>query len=189
MTRRTAVPPFRRSAGFTLIELLVALTIAGTAALLAHQIFAAIASGSGQVRSARISLDRSSNVRRFLRSAFLSLEVGNDGAGPFTGRAGEVRFASWLETPEGWFERREVLLAVDQSRLVANVAPGSKLILADSVSSVAFDYLLEPGLDSRWVREWISEVSAPLAVRVRMTRLESAGGTTDTTTYLVKARG
>ena len=52
--------------------------------------------------------------------------------------------------------------------------------------SVRFDYLLVPGADARWVMEWHSQVSAPLAVRVT---LSHTGGEVDTMLYLVKPRG
>ena len=63
---------------------------------------------------------------------------------------------------------------------------GERVLLADSVEAVGLDYLLEPGIQAAWVQEWISAVSAPLAVRARVRR---AGGRTDTTLYLIKARG
>ena len=63
----------------------------------------------------------------------------------------------------------------------------------DSVAELALDYLLEPGAESRWVREWVSPVSAPLAVRMR---IEKAGCGTrdarcvvDTLLFLIKERG
>ena len=64
--------------------------------------------------------------------------------------------------------------------------PGTRLVLGDSVRSVGLDYLLEPGADAHWVMDWHSQVSAPLAVRVRLTH---AGGACDTMLYLVKPRG
>jgi hypothetical protein len=63
------------------------------------------------------------------------------------------------------------------------------------VTDVAFDYLLEPGENTKWVREWISPVSAPLAVRVRVTHLSDNGqrttahAVTDTLLLLIKERG
>ena len=69
---------------------------------------------------------------------------------------------------------------------------GESILLADSVTDVAFDYLLEPGEEAKWMREWISPVSAPLAVRIRIQRgtgKGEAGMVVDTLLLLIKERG
>jgi len=53
------------------------------------------------------------------------------------------------------------------------------------VRSLDCDYLLEPGASTTWVREWISSVSAPLAVRLRIGYAEHA----DTLLLFVGPRG
>src|SRR5438105_2612900 len=70
--------------------------------------------------------------------------------------------------------------------------PGERIALADSIASLDFDYLLEPGAESRWVRVWVSPVSAPLAVRMRVERPGKGEGgrvVTDTLLFLIKERG
>jgi prepilin-type N-terminal cleavage/methylation domain-containing protein len=182
--------PIRLSAGFTLVEVLVSLVIAGTAALLAHSIFSAAAFGNADLQAARHRLDRISNSARFLESAFLSLDIGSEGGSGFIGRPGAARFAAWLEMPEGWFERRDIELSVQGGRFIAVIGSTPPLVLSDSVMEVGFDYLLRPGADSRWVNEWVSPVSVPLATRIRITHLPGwAGSMSDTTTFLIKARG
>src|SRR6266496_87630 len=156
--------------GFTLIEVIVAVTIGALVVLVAHQLFAAVAERGRTLIAARRSLDRAVNARRWLAATFLSLDVGTDDAGGFDGRPDHAAFASWLLTPDGWFERRTVSLARDNDRVVASVAPGQPIALMDSVADLALDYLLEPGAESRWVREWVSPVSAPVAVRMRIGR-------------------
>jgi prepilin-type N-terminal cleavage/methylation domain-containing protein len=177
-----------RPAGFTLIEVLVALVLTGTVALLAHQLFAAAVDASRRLEAARRRLDREGNTRDFLRDALLALEVGADSAGAFEGEPRRLQFSAWLPTSDGWDERRTVALALEGGRWTAALGdePGTRLVLADSVRSVGLDYLLEPGADAHWVMDWHSPVSAPLAVRVRLTH---AGGACDTMLYLVKARG
>lgn len=183
-------PPVRRPGGFTLVEILLALLVAGTAALVAHGLFSAAVDGSSDLRAARSSLDRASNIRRFLGATFMSLETGADAADPFVGERDRVRFTAWLETPDGWFERRPVILALRADHFVASVGSEPPLVLADSVAELELDYLVTPGADAHWVGEWISPVSAPLAVRIRLTRQPTRGrAITDTTTYLIKARG
>ena len=81
-------------------------------------------------------------------------------------------------------ERRAVELSVRDSGLVA-VGPGESMALQHGVRAVQFDYLLEPGAESQWVREWVSPVSAPLAARLRLTRSERV----DTLVLLIKGRG
>lgn len=173
----------RRREGFTLIEVMVAMAIAGLVMLAAHRIFTGVADGARAVAAARESLDRSVNARRWLKATFLSL------APPFEGRATRASFTSWQLVPGGWFEQRPTQLLRDGSHFIGTTGTES-FQLADSVSDIAFDYLLDPGADTKWVREWISPVSAPIAVRVR---IEGCGrrdaGCVDTLLFLVKERG
>jgi len=179
--------------GFTLIELIVALTIGAVVVLLAHQLFAAVADRGKSLMAARTALDHTANARRWLDAAFLSLDVGTDGASGFEGRADHVLFTTWLLTPDGWFERRTVSLARQDEQLVATVTPGLAIALIDRIDDVGFDYLLEPGADSKWVREWMSPVSAPVAIRMRLTRerwvRDETPAIVDTLLFLIKDRG
>ena len=176
----------RRESGFTLIEGVVALTIGALVVLVAHQLFAAVAERGKALTSARAALDRAANTRRWLHAMFLSLDVGTEGATGFDGRPDHAAFSTWLLTPDGWFERRHVSLSLEGDRLTATVTPGTPIALMDSVSDLQLDYLLEPGADSRWVREWVSPVSAPVAVRLRIAR---TGYVVDTLLFLIKERG
>jgi len=178
--------------GFTLIEILVALTIGAVVVLLAHELFGAVVDRGRTLTVARTALDRSANARRWLDATFLSLDVGTEGASGFEGRPDHAGFTAWLLTPDGWFERRQVALGAEQGRVRAIVESGTAIALVDSVTEVQFDYLLEPGADSRWVREWVSPVSAPVAVRLRVSwpgKGEGAGVVTDTMLFLIKERG
>lgn len=173
----------RHGQGFTLIEVMVAMAIAGFVILAAHRIFTGVADGARAVAIARASLDRSANARRWLKSTFLSLEP------PFEGRANRASFTSWQLVPGGWFEQKPIQLLQDGNHFVATTGTVS-LQLADSVSDVAFDYLLDPGADTKWVREWISPVSAPLAVRLRIAGCGRRDAScADTLLVLVKERG
>ncbi len=194
-TRSRAEPALqgRDPRGFTLIELLVALTIGALVVLIAHQLFAAVAERGRTLIVARTALDRAANARRWLAAAFLSLDVGTDGAGGFDGRVDHATFSTWLLTADGWFERRQVTLGAEQGHLQAGVTPGTAIALMDSVTDLQFDYLLEPGAGSRWVREWVSPVSAPVAVRIRIAKagcgMRDAGCVVDTLLFLIKERG
>jgi len=158
-----------RDRGFTLIEVLLALTLGALVVLLAHQLFTGVLDCVRRVAEARAGLDREQNAQRWLVEALGSLEVG-DRAGPFAGHPDQVEFGSWLLTPEGWLGRQRLTLGAAGSRLVARLAGGDALVLADSVADVQCDYLLEPGERATWVREWISPVSAPIAIRLRIAR-------------------
>src|SRR6266550_1931746 len=179
--------------GFTLVEVMVALTIGAVVVLLAHQLFAAVVDRGKTLTAARTALDRGANARRWLEATFLSLDVGTDGASGFEGRPDHATFTAWLLTPDGWFERQQVTLSVAERRLRAVITPGTPIALADSVTDVQCDYLLEPGAESRWVREWVSPVSAPVAVRMRITKAGNGKGETgnvvDTLLFLIKERG
>ena len=178
------------SRGFTLVEVMVALVLTGMIALLAHRIFAAALDGSDRLQRAVRSLDREQNARRLLAAMLLSVAAGTGpGDASFEGGPEKIRFTAWLETPEGWFERKSVELSLEAGRVVAAIPPEPPVVLGDSVTLLKFDYLLELGAESRWVSEWKSPVTAPLAVRVRISRRLGSGSVADTILYLIKARG
>lgn len=154
--------------GFTLIEVMVALTLSAIVVLLAHQIFAGVVDGVARLDHARASETRRANARRWLIEALGSLQAGVDSAGPFEGHPGSVAFASWQLTAGAGLRRSRVVISQVEHRLIAQRTVGT-VLLADSVSTVAFDYLLEPGANTTWAREWLSPVSAPVAVRLRVT--------------------
>ena len=173
----------RRWNGFTLIEVMVAIAIAGIVIIAAHAIFTGVADGARAVASARETLDRRANARRWLKATLLSLDP------PFAGRANRVSFTSWQLVAGGWFEQRPTGLQLEDSRLLGTFG-GEQVRLADGVADVAFDYLLDPGADARWVREWVSPVSAPLAVRLRIAGCGTRDAAcVDTLLFLVKERG
>jgi prepilin-type N-terminal cleavage/methylation domain-containing protein len=185
--RRTALPPYRPTAGFTLVELLVALTLSGLVVLTVARLFTTLVTAERTLSVERRTRTRQENAHRWLVSAFLSLEVGAAPGESFEGSAHQVAFTTWQMTPRGWFERRRIVLSSEDARLQARLDDGSTVTLADSLLGVGFDYLLEPGATTHWVSSWISPVSAPLAVRIRITPLDS--GTTDTLLLLIKERG
>jgi len=59
------------------------------------------------------------------------------------------------------------------------------LALADSVDALGIDYLLDFGAAERWGQAWMSEVSTPVALRLRIAHR----GRTDTLLLLVGPRG
>jgi prepilin-type N-terminal cleavage/methylation domain-containing protein len=175
--------------GFTLIEVVVAITLSALVVLLAHRVFSGVVDGVARLASARVALDHEANARRLLQEAFGSLDVGSDGAGGFLGRPDGVEFTTWQRTVHGWFERRRVQLGVTGDAFVAR-RDGGLVTLADSVDRVEFDYLLDPGANAVWVREWASPVSAPVAVRVRIARSgDRETGGVDTLVILIGPRG
>ena len=176
--RRPGVP-----AGFTLIEVMIALTLSALVVLLAHRIFTGVVDGAQRLEAARTALDRVGNARRSLTELFGSLDVGTEGTGGFAGRPDRVEFTTWQRVPQGWLERRRAVVAVENGVLVART--DMLLALEDSVTGVEFDYLLEPGANAAWVREWISPVSAPVAVRVRIQHAAAI----DTLLFIVGSRG
>jgi len=179
----------RTPLGFTLVEVLVALTISGLVVLLTHRLFDAATESERTVQEARAALDREANARRWMQAAALSLDVGQAAGDGFEGRPDRLSFSTWLETPGGWFARQRLALGQETGSLVAVLGQADTIALATDVDAVAFDYLLEPGADTKWVREWTSPVSAPLAIRLRLGRGTSDGGRVDTLLLLVKERG
>lgn len=165
------------------MEVMIALALSALVVLLAHRVFTGVVDGAERLQAARTVLDRDANAQRTLTEMFGSLDVGSAGAGGFAGRPEHVEFATWQRVPGGWVERRRVVLGVENGVLVAR--GDQSIALRGGISGIAFDYLLEPGANAAWVREWISPVSAPVAIRMR---IERAAGV-DTLLFIVGPRG
>jgi len=179
-------------AGFTLIEMLVALTLSALVVLLAHRVFAAVTDGAQRLAEARAALDRQANARRLLTALVGDLDIGLPGSSGFNGRPSGVAFSTWIEDSNGWLERRRIGLGVDGGALTVRGLAGGPLVLADSVSQLDVDYLLDYGADAPWVRTWQSPVSAPLAIRIRLSRARCVTGNdicVDTLLMIVGPRG
>jgi hypothetical protein len=156
--------------------------------LVVARLFSAAVSAQQTLRIEREALTRRSNSERWLKAAFLSLEVGVSPGDSFGGQPHRVAFATWRPTARGWMERHGVVMSQEGRTLRAQFDDGIRLTLADSVRNVAWDYLLEPGANTHWVTTWSSPVSAPLAVRLRLARL-GVPVVVDTMLLLVKGRG
>ena len=175
----------RRSAGFTLLEVVVALALAGLVALLAVRLYGGLLDAAARVETSRERLDRWANGRRLLIQLVGSIEVGLDKATVFRGEPHGASFTAWLPDARGWPAQRAVTLTADSGRLVARGLGERSLPLADGVTALDFDYLLAQGADARWMRAFIAEFSAPLAIRMRI----AARGVADTLILIVGRRG
>ena len=176
-----------RRSGFTLIEVLAALAVGGVVVLLAHQLCVGVLASTQRLEKARAALDRTANARRWLTEAFCSLAVGEKSEG-FAGGAAAVHFGTWLLTASRGFAPATIDLGARAGRLVASVGGGDSVVLADSVARVEFDYLVDPGANARWGREWVSRMSAPLAVRMRLIHVGDPASV-DTLLLLIGPRG
>lgn len=178
----------RAVAGFTLVELLTALALSGFVVLMVSRLLAVATSSARALDDARIALDQEQNGRRWLRGALASLDP-NANPGGFAGQHDRVTFTGWLEAPGGWFRPRRLTIAADSGSLIAMVDSTGSVRLADSVVSLSLDYLLEPGATTTWVEQWISPISAPLAVRFRIARRVNGSASVDTLFLRIGERG
>lgn len=175
----------RDTRGFTLIEVVVALT-AGTLLLVAlHGLVSAVTDAGATLIAARRDAESSHQGDRWLRSIIASTSVGQPGDVPFEGAPAFATFMAMVPTAYGWHEARPVDIRVAGDSLLLNVNGADAIMLRHGVRSVGLDYLLEPGANAHWVRQWSSPVSAPLAIRVRI----DLGGPVDTALYLIGPRG
>lgn len=205
-SRRLALGPraacnVQRATGFTLIEVLVALTLTGVVVLVAHGVLAQVTDAAARGRAVTRELDAAGNRRAWLVKAFANVTAGSAPVRGFEGREGwdgrreADRVTFGTRVPVGAdLEERTVRLWLAGEALLAelrlppgpNDAVPDTLVLAERLRGFGADYLVEYGADSRWVREWISPVSAPLAVRLRV---DYASGRADTLLLHVGARG
>lgn len=172
--------------GFTLIELLVALLVAGIAVSIAAAVFAAATDAVDDLEASSRRWSREANGRRWLAQLLTSVEVRNNSESRFAGFPDSLRLRTRYWVPEGWLETGVVSIAFDGRRLRGRMPDGSALLLADSLGGASFDYLIRYGAESRWQRRWESATTAPLAVRLRIERMNSSG---DTILFYVGERG
>jgi prepilin-type N-terminal cleavage/methylation domain-containing protein len=181
-----------RERGFTLLEVMLALAVSSMVLLLSGELFGTVVDARGRIRTSTALSDREFNQLEWLREAFRSLDVGSNDRGSFQGGPDQVEFSSFLLTNRGWSESKRIrLLVAGAQRLMAIVGEADTLALGERMVSLNLDYLLQPGAQARWVQEWRSPSTAPLAVRLRITRRgkDTPVGTVDTLLFLVGARG
>lgn len=181
-------PPASRT-GFTLLELMLALAIGGLLVVTAAQLFAVAGDSGGALARARHAADREANAREWLATTLSSLKVGVAGTPGFQGDSARMTFAAWIPVAGGWMERRTVALVLADGQLTG--AAGASVLLVDSLRSGAFDYLAEYGAQTTWLSGWQSPVSAPIAVRIRLTRptVDPERSETDTLVFRIGGRG
>jgi hypothetical protein len=139
--------------------------------------------GVQRLAEARQTLDREANARELLSALLSSTDV--DQRNPFRGQPQQVAFTTWCTDSLGRAVRKRLQIRMEGGALTLHGRYAEPLRVADSVSAVAFDYLLQLGADERFVREWYSDASAPAALRLRLTR----GAATDTLLLFVGWRG
>jgi prepilin-type N-terminal cleavage/methylation domain-containing protein len=183
----------RSSRGFTLIEVLVALSLTGVLLVLAHGIAASVTDAAQRGAEWSAELDRDANRRLWLVRAFANTLVGSAPVRGFQGLDGtdadhesdRIAFFTAVRVDTVLAERAVRVWCDNTGRLVAELRtpPGSgdavpdTLVLADGLAAFGADYLLDYGADSRWVQEWVSPVSAPIAVRLRLARHDGGADT------------
>jgi prepilin-type N-terminal cleavage/methylation domain-containing protein len=191
----------RAGAGFTLIEVLVAVTLTGLVVLIAHAVLAEVSDAAARGQAVVQELDRAGNRRAWLLRTFANVTVGSAPVRGFEGRDGEqdgreadrVSFYSRFRVDAGdgarqvrlWLAHGALLAEVRLPADLPDTAPDT-LVLAAGLRGFGADFLMEYGAQAPWVREWVSPVSAPIAVRLR---LMNAAGRVDTLLLHVGARG
>lgn len=178
----------RNDGGFTLLEIVIALALTGAVAMTAHRLVDVSLRSTEELHSRQRESGFGANARTWLSQSLLSLEAG-EGAGGFAGYAQRVEYGSWAQTSNGWLAPVRVSLGMRDGSVIAEGVMKKPLVLRDSVTALEFDYLIEPGMETRWVRQWISPVSAPLAIRMRTTIERNGIVSIDTLLLLVKERG
>lgn len=170
--------------GFTLIEVIVALALTGLVVTLASALLAGLLNANGTLVHARDATNASEVARAWLLEACHGVDVGAKGDLPFTGTDHEAGFTARLLGPDGSVAPAPVALATSPNEVLMSV-PAGTFVVADSITSASFDYLVGGGGDGAFLQGWNSPASAPLAIRIIWAR----GGATDTLLCPIGARG
>ena len=176
-----------RAGGFTLVELLVALAVGGVVLLLAHALLVGVVDAAERGRAATLELTRRANRSAWLGRTFGSTAISFDRGWGFQGlnrmaaglEADEIRFHAAVRSGTAHAVRRVRIVLDDRRRLVAELlAAGSDstapdtLVVAESVVGFGAEYLLDYGAGARWISEFVSTATAPLAARLRIATAE-----------------
>jgi len=154
--------------GFTLIEVLTALTLAALTFLLTARLVSASSQLTVALDARRRALETDMNAERWLGRALESVSIGTEGAEPFEGTDSTLRLTAWVPTSDGWPARRTMELRLRNTVVEVLLGDGTGVTLWERVGELHLEYLLVPGESSRWVPMWSSPVSAPVAIRLRL---------------------
>lgn len=158
----------RRNAGFSLVELLVALAIGGMVVVMAHRAFGAATDLTLALDARRSRHDERMEARRWLATVLGSADPSSPGSTGFHGTPERLAFTTRVR---GLLQPLEVV--VSHGWLVALTSTDTtRLVRTDGITAA---YLLDLGADERWVQEWQSPASAPVAVRLCIARADSTG--------------
>lgn len=169
--------------GFTLVEVLLAMVTGAVVALLAHEIFRSVTDTRQTLLAAGAEDDVRAQARRWLTGALRSCRVGPDST--FEGHTTEATFTTVLPVGPGRLEPSRVKLFVGSRGLALAGAATGSILLDPSAVSLRLDYLHELGSQAAWSAEWVSPVSAPTAVRLRIGRTTAGGEEVDTLLFLL----
>jgi hypothetical protein len=160
------------------VELIVALVISAIVLLGARVMLEALSGATYRTIAAAHEADQVANADHFLRTLVARIEVGTAADQPFGGDPTSVHFTTWCDTPGGWLERCEAVIALEVHEntkcMVAHLAPhdpggdiGPRTIrVAAGFTSGVLRYLNDPGAGGQWFVRWSDGVTTPLAIGV-----------------------
>ena len=112
---------------FTLLEVVVALAVTGLILLGGRLLLEGVGRIALSTTRAAEASDRALNGDEVLRSLAGRLEIGTGGTHKFGGDERSVHFTTWCNTPQGWLERCDATIAVEEQdntpALVAHLTP------------------------------------------------------------------
>lgn len=152
------------------------------AVLLVHRIFAATATGVRSLQRQLASANDHYNGNRWLEDALSSMTVGGPADAPFEGRPERLTGTTRVAVAQGWQESVPVSLSQEGTTVALRLGDLSVTIVRH-VKALRLDYLGARGLRADWMAGWQSPVSAPLALRMRVTRMD---GMVDTSLFLIR---
>jgi len=171
--------------GFTLLEIMVSLLVSTIVVVAGHELFAGVGAVSDRLERAARAADRAANGSRVLMRLIGSMEPGSIASGSIEGSPAAVRFLSRWAPGGRRAAQVPVVISAEAPFLIA-ILDADTLLLSEDVERAVFEYLPENGSRQAWRPEWRSAVTAPAAIRVRVTR---ADGSADTSLYAVGPRG
>lgn len=171
----------RERVGFTLIELLVALAIGATVLAGARSLLDGLADETSAVAHAGRDADARANAEWTARQVVGNLTVA-DGLRPdLVGNSTEATFKSWCPSARGGLAPCQVRLAVQpiagsaSSSVILELSTGDRVLLRRGARAW-LSYLNDASSGGRWVPQWGTVGSVPLAISV----------TTDSSTLLFR---
>lgn len=165
MRNSSTYPP-----GFALIEVIVAIAIGAMILTGARLIYEQISSAAEHLVAVTVSADGEANAERMLRTLVGRVDAATVTNESISGGARAARLATWCDMPQGWLERCQVVVSIEEiegrNALLLTVPGIGRSVVRRGFESGRLEYLSDPRGGGEWTDSWRGVTTTPIAIRM-----------------------